>query len=37
MQVRQHYTKEFKLETARQLEEGIKPAAVLAQQPGFWF
>jgi len=34
MQVRQRYTKEFKLEAVRQLEEGIKPAAVLARELG---
>ena len=34
MQVRQRYTKEFKLEAVRQLEEGIKPAAVVARELG---
>lgn len=34
MQVRQRYTKEFKLEAIRQLEEGIKPAAVVARELG---
>ena len=34
MQVRQRYTKEFKLEAVGQLEEGIKPAAVVARELG---
>jgi len=34
MQVRQRYTKEFKLEAVRQLEEGIKPAAVVPRELG---
>ena len=34
MQIRQIHTKEFKLEAVRQLEEGLKPAAVLARELG---
>lgn len=34
MQVRQRFTKEFKLEAVRQLEEGIKAAAVVARELG---
>jgi len=34
MERRQHFTREFKLEAIRLLEEGMKPAADLARELG---
>ncbi len=34
MEIRQIHSKEFKLEAVRQLEEGLKPATVLARELG---